>query len=171
VTAILYLNDVAAACGGATVFPLANAEDDSPALASARRLMGAGLAHTRGARGSSGLVGSNEDDAALLELAMGEIQGVRIQPQIGRLCVFFTRNSKGEIDPRSWHGGERLSGSPDDHESTDKHILTLFKEVHYGQPHPVVFETSLEGYLAPQIAAQRRFLTILASSHAPYFIP
>ena len=97
---------------------------------------------------------------------------LRIQPRAGRLMIFFSRTDDGEIDPRSWHGGERLrppahgpAGSADDDEQ-EKHILTLFKQVHYkGEllpwPHGCGGQ-SLESYLAPQIAQQRRHLAALA---------
>jgi hypothetical protein len=60
--------------------------------------------------------------------------GLRVQPVTGRLCVFFSRTADGGVDPRGWHGGERLRGSPRQEASTsqpptEKRIMTLFKEV------------------------------------------
>lgn len=170
VTVILYLNDVPAECGGATVFPLANAQDIDPALTAAKRLMGEQIAHTRGAAGSIGVMISHEADASLLEHSVADRhRGLRIQPQAGRLCIFFSRDDNGEIDPRSWHGGERLRNNGGN-SATDKHILTLFKEVHYGKLHSETYDTSFEEYLAPQIAEQRLALQRLAQTHAGYFV-
>jgi len=176
VTVILYLNDVPPECGGATVFPLANAHHDDPALGAARRLLKDGLAHTRGAAGSKGVLESREADALLLErtvgLDLGTSCGLRVQPQAGRLCIFFSRTADGEVDARSWHGGERLVRGLGE-ETTEKRILTLFKEVYYGELRPDTFETetSFEAYLAPQIAEQRQALQVLAQSHASFFVP
>jgi 2OG-Fe(II) oxygenase superfamily len=170
VTVILYLNDVAAECGGATVFPLANAKDHNPVLTAARRLMVDQIAHTRGAAGSTGVMVSHEADASLLEGSVADTErGLRIQPQAGRLCIFFSRDAHGEIDPRSWHGGERLRNNVGN-VATDKHILTLFKEVYYGTLRPETYDTSFEQYLAPQIAEQRTALQHLAQTHAGCFV-
>jgi hypothetical protein len=176
VTAILYLNDVKSECGGATVFPLANAKDDDPALVAAKRLLEDRIAHTRGAAGSTGFVmPSQEADALLLEQTVGASpsrSGLSIQPQAGRLCVFFSRTADGEVDPRSWHGGERLKRDFEcGDKTTEKRILTLFKEVYYGKLHPETYDTSFEAYLAPQIAEQRQALQVLAQSHASFFVP
>jgi hypothetical protein len=86
----LYLNDVPADCGGATVFPLANAEARDPLLIAARRLMDDRISHTRGSAGSMGIMAPHEEDASLLERSVADRQrGLRIQPQAGRLCIFF----------------------------------------------------------------------------------
>jgi hypothetical protein len=188
VTAILYLNDVPSECGGATVFPLANAKADDPAFAAAQRLLGDRIAHTRGAAGSTGHVRpSQEADAGLLERTVGDMsRGLRIQPQAGRLCIFFSRTADGAVDARSWHGGERLLRNNNnnnndsnleresDTTSTEKRILTLFKEVCYGASllRPDTYDdASFEAYLAPQIAEQRQALQVLAQSHACFFVP
>ena len=120
-----------------------------------------------------------EADAALIEsVAKGAAKGggLSIQPQAGRLLVFFSRMDDGEIDPWSWHGGGRLVEAVvedgEDSDVVEKEILTLFKEVSYGvtQEHPLTFEgSSFEKYLSPQVAEQRRALLALAESHAPYF--
>jgi hypothetical protein len=124
-----------------------------------------------------------EEDAALLESVMASTPaddtsatGLHIQPQAGRLLVFFSRLENGEIDPRSWHGGERLkplSVSSSSSEVIEKKIVTLFKEVSYGTipEHPLGSDddASFEKYLSPQISEQRRFLIALAESHAPFF--
>jgi hypothetical protein len=194
VTAILYLNDVASECGGATLFPLANAPADDPALAAAQRLLDDRIAHTRGAAGSTGhVLPTQEADASLLERTVADrSRGLRIQPQTGRLCIFFSRTADGAVDARSWHGGERLLRNNNNNNNnnnleeredrdtttsttttTEKRILTLFKEVCYGTVHPDTYDddTSFEAYLAPQIAEQRQALQLLAQSHACFFVP
>ncbi|KAL3942397.1 MAG: hypothetical protein SGBAC_003391 [Bacillariaceae sp.] len=189
VTIILYLNDISDECGGATVFPLANAKDKDPVMVAATRLLNDDIAHTRGPRAtlSDGISLSTDRraDASLLEASVGTIDapGLRVQPQAGRLCIFFSRLENGDIDPRSWHGGERLlcqqqlqksSSSKEMAGSdgvTEKRILTLFKEVYYAgnDARPDSYETTFENYLAPQIKDQRRFLQALAESHEQYF--
>ena len=190
VTLILYLNDVPVECGGATAFPLAGVEDGDLLLEAFTRLLKKGVGHTRGRAPEEGspsssnsnngeygvLLPSQEADALLLEEQQqtSSRRGVRVAPQAGRLCIFFSRTADGEIDPRSWHAGERLIGQVgDDHTVTEKQILTLFKEVSYGASiqHPEEYDTtSFENYLAPQIAAQREALQALARSHASYFL-
>jgi hypothetical protein len=171
VTAILYLNDISPECGGATIFPLANVAEADPAFAAAQRLLGQQIAHTRGSASSSGILPAHQADARLLEARVGTSDGLRIQPEAGRLCIFFSRMDNGQIDPRSWHGGERLCPElfVDGETAIEKRILTLFKEVHYGKSHPGEYETTFESYLAPQINEQRRMLQALAQSHAQFF--
>ena len=81
--------------------------------------------------------------------------------------IFFSRTDDGEIDPWSWHGGENIRAphvtdaqhTTDTHAApavTEKHIMTLFKEVHYKGdmlrwPYGCGGQ-SFESYLAPQIA-------------------
>lgn len=195
VTAILYLNDVPEECGAGTVFPLAGADSDDARLQASRRLLREEICHTRGSAyqledgsdggsggsGAATLTPTQEADAALLEsvestTASGE--GLRIQPQAGRLLIFFSRMDDGQIDPRSWHGGERLlpaeleSGTPSS-AVVEKKIVTLFKEVSYGTTpeHPPSFvgRDAFEKYLATQVSEQRRSLKALAESHAPFF--
>jgi hypothetical protein len=121
------------------------------------------------------------------------------QPRAGSLLIFFSRTADGEIDPRSWHGGERLRPPPSltseavlpVHASeatpnasavteiiteiiTEKRILTLFKEVDYAHtlrwPAGCGSQT-FENYLAPQIAEQRRHLQELADVYAGQKVP
>jgi len=182
VTAILYLNDVDPECGGATIFPLADAPADGPAVVAATSLLAARVTHTRGAVTAGGVVpAARVADAALLEQRVGE-RVLRVQPQAGRLCIFFSRGSDGAIDPQSWHGGERLRDAPHADDgggggggeggATEKHILTLFKEVHYGADGPAwdaaSSTDSFEAHLAPQVAQQRSYLEELAQAHTKY---
>jgi len=194
VTAILYLNDISEECGGATVFPLAGAKSDDPRLHASKRLLLDQIAHTRGSAYSAAttdgaMTPAREADAALIESVAGTSRtgtGLQIQPQTGRLLLFFSRMDDGEIDPWSWHGGGRLkepvvhtvveddsdSDSSEKSPVIEKKILTLFKEVSYGatQDHPLAFEgTTIEEYLSPQVAEQRRGLQALAEAHAPFF--
>ena len=161
VTCILYLNDVPEKCGGATVFPLARTLLDDPALAAARRLLDHKISHTR----SREIVDLGlEEDARLLESRVetnfpdnpDTNTVIRIQPKAGRLLVFFSRDSKGQEDPRAWHSGGRIQQGTNG-ASTEKRILTLFKEVDYPVP-PRRDECTFEAYLAPQIERQRKWL-------------
>eukprot|EP00978_Attheya_sp_CCMP212_P042001 scaffold248791_cov44-Attheya_sp.AAC.1 len=206
VTAILYLNDLPEECGAGTLFPLAGAKSNDPRLHASQRLLMDEICHTRGSayhledgsEDSDGnqvrtfLTPTQEADAVLLEsvasttTATGE--GLRIQPQAGRLLLFFSRMDDGEIDPRSWHGGERLipvPSTPSSSSSTlatststtpavvEKKIVTLFKEVSYGTTpeHPISFfgDDTFEKYLSSQVSEQRRSLKALAESHATFF--
>ena len=166
VTAILYLTDVAEDAGGATCFPLAGLDAGHAALEAADRLLAAGVMHTRGERGSSGLTGTSQVDAATLEgLEHGEM--LRVQPVAGKLCIFFSRTDDGEVDPAAWHGGEELLASVD--ENRVKRICTIFKELDYeGKPRAETYEAS---YGAPQISRQRQHLLGIARNHAQFFEP
>lgn len=163
VTCILYLNDVPEECGGATVFPLARTLPGDPALAAACRLLDQKLSHTRSR--SCATLGL-EADARVIETRVGTdfIQrpdtdtALRIQPRAGRLLIFFSRDEKGREDPRTWHAGERIQAGRNG-EMTEKRILTLFKEVDYeGIPDPGQGETTFEGFLAPLVEKQRKWL-------------
>ena len=171
VTCILYLNGVVH--GGATWFPLAETSTSTPTTTSAKhnnnnqglvvaaseRLLAAKIGHTRscGTVRRSGAV--RQADGDLLEHCCcaddddgdhHRVRGIKVQPQAGRLLVFFSRTATGEEDVRAWHGGERLLEGAD-----DKHILTLFKQVDYGPAkYPSQAETTFEGYLAPQVTEQ-----------------
>mmetsp|Transcript_8943 Transcript_8943/g.20149 ORF Transcript_8943/g.20149 Transcript_8943/m.20149 type:complete len:451 (+) Transcript_8943:96-1448(+) len=94
---------------------------------------------------------------------------LRVQPKVGRLCIFFTRLQDGSVDPLSWHGGERIRDPPPPpavllerptgRSVTEKHILTLFKEVDYAGRaagvSPPETEETLESYFAPFVKIQR----------------
>lgn len=161
VTCILYLNDVPEGCGGATVFPLARTLPDDPALAAARRLLDRKISHTRSreivdlglaedARRLESRVGANFPDNPDTNTA------IQIQPKAGRLLVFFSRDSEGQEDPRAWHSGGRIRQGKNG-ATTEKRILTLFKEVDYPAP-PKQDACTFEAYLAPQIRKQRKWL-------------
>eukprot|EP00545_Synedropsis_sp_CCMP1620_P009329 CAMPEP_0119028606 /NCGR_PEP_ID=MMETSP1176-20130426/39184_1 /TAXON_ID=265551 /ORGANISM="Synedropsis recta cf, Strain CCMP1620" /LENGTH=392 /DNA_ID=CAMNT_0006984779 /DNA_START=45 /DNA_END=1223 /DNA_ORIENTATION=+ len=175
-TAILYLNDVPTECGGATLFPLARVFDNDPVLSASKRLLHEKIGHTRscGVVRKSGV--NREADAQLLESRVGShflknpsAEGaIRVQPQAGKLLLFFSRTASGMEDPRSWHGGERLRHAPrDNNESSvgatmEKRILTIFKQVDYGSQQPDLAESSLETYLSHQIQTQSQSLLRLS---------
>lgn len=76
-----------------------------------------------------------------------DTMGIRITPQKGRLCIFYSWDDDGHVDPRSFHGGEAIfkKAFSSKHTSTtmapfttsntntktmpDKALLTFFKEV------------------------------------------
>ena len=184
VTCILYLNDVPEECGGATVFPVARAlsKNKDPALQAAQRLLDHSMSHTKsreiitlGLEDEARLLESRIDSNCVANPTTGT--AIRVQPKAGRLLVFFSRDDQGRPDPRTWHAGERIRPHPTDGSVTEKRILTLFKEVDYTEPQvdlstgggaaaeAVVVvsrrqeqECTLEAYLAPQVAAQRKWL-------------
>jgi hypothetical protein len=167
VTCILYLNNVPEDCGGATVFPLGRALPNDPALAASRRLLQEKIPHTRSrAVDTAGL----QEEAHLLESRVGcdhlndpsTDTAIKIQPKAGRLLIFFSRDSSGHEDPRAWHAGERLVADKDGRPA-EKRILTLFKEVDYGQEREhFQVQSTLEGYLAPMVGDQRDLLQEMA---------
>jgi hypothetical protein len=207
VTAILYLNDVPEECGAGTLFPLAGVKSTDPRFHASKRLLMDEMYHTRGSapqledgsrKDGDGntvrtfLTPTQEADAVLLESVVASTtntatgEGLRIQPQAGRLLLFFSRMDDGEIDPRSWHGGERLIPVPSTASTSatstststtpavvEKKIVTLFKEVSYGTTpeHPLSFfgDDTFEEYLSLQVSEQRRSLKALAESHAIFF--
>ena len=185
VTCILYLNDVPEECGGATVFPVARAlsKNKDPALQAAQRLLDHSMSHTKsreiitlGLEDEARLLESRIDTNCVANPTTGT--AIRVQPRAGRLLVFFSRDDQGRPDPRTWHAGERIRPHPTDGSVTEKRILTLFKEVDYTEQQvdlstggaaaaaaeAVVVsrrqeqECTLEAYLAPQVAAQRKWL-------------
>ncbi|MGK3735462.1 MAG: hypothetical protein ACI8RD_005883 [Bacillariaceae sp.] len=178
VTCILYLNDVPEHCGGATVFPIARALPNDPALQASRRLLIQKASHTR-----SKIVqdtNTNTKDALLLESRIGTNftmhsdtdTAIRIQPKAGRLLVFFSRYANGEQDPRTWHSGERIhddnNNNNNDSSTTKKRIINLFKQVDYGDKEPPTQGLNiLEDFLAPQIHEQRNWLQALALTKTP----
>jgi hypothetical protein len=76
-----------------------------------------------------------------------DIMGIRITPQKGRLCIFYSWGDDGRVDPRSFHGGEAIFKKPlsTNHATStmarfstsntntkmipEKALLTFFKEV------------------------------------------
>ena len=144
----------------------ADAVEADLGLCASRTLLGEQVTHTRQTMAPSSLSNS--------ELLEGRIDDsvLRIHPRAGRLMIFFSRTADGEIDSRSWHGGERLRDATQPAVArTEKHIMTLFKEVHY-EDHMLPWpygcgDQSFESYIAPQIAQQRRHLEALAEAQ-PY---
>ena len=48
--------------------------------------------------------------------------GINVQPEKGKLVLFYSRNFDGQIDPYSWHGGAIVAG-------TGKWTMQKFKEI------------------------------------------
>jgi len=123
-TALVYLTSVSD--GGETVFPAAICDRSSTggeqmAVEAARQLLNLGFDHTDRALAKAGEAESAAN--ALLEAAlMGT--GLRVSPEEGTVCVFWTRQNDGEIDPHSWHGGAPLPCG-----DAMKCTLQKFKEV------------------------------------------
>ncbi|CAB9510246.1 expressed unknown protein [Seminavis robusta] len=176
VTCILYLNTIPEECGGATVFPLARALPNDPALLASQRLLDENISHTNSrAVQEAGLTA----EANLLESRIGtnyaantgDQTAIKIQPKAGRLLIFFSRTATGHQDPRAWHSGERIVSSRSSARITEKRILTLFKEVAYtdkpGEANPGVAQTTFEGYLAPLIQQQQQWLQRKANEGSP----
>jgi len=131
-TAIIYLTDVAEGCGGSTVFPLAEGPGFCPevehfeALQAASDLLDKSIDHTdRALVRDQGGPEAKVLAQRLVERGEDGTAGVSVRPQKGSMAIFWTRNDQGEIDPYSWHGGERLLGSKD----VQKCTLQKFKEI------------------------------------------
>ena len=124
-TALLYLCDVADGCGGETIFPLCSIESPKDPLAkAARALLVAGCTHTR--RAPEELIGEARSlRLAALRTAAGAKSntGIAVQPQRGRLLLFFSRDDHGEVESLSWHGGADVHGGG------EKWTLQRFAEV------------------------------------------
>jgi len=126
-TAIVYLSSVPS--GGETVFPAAvssrdglPSEEEERALEAAGRLLELGIDHTDKAlqAGPSAVAVAQE----LLEVSKCSSAGVRVAPEEGSVCIFWTRLDDGEIDRHSWHGGAPVPGG-----DAWKWTLQKFKEV------------------------------------------
>ena len=110
VTCILYLNDLPAECGGATIFPLARAAKAVPQgahVSTAEAMLREQCTHTRspvtptvtGIRVEGGVPKALETQVAQLE-ELGEPVDesvVRVQPEAGSLCIFFSRLDDGHV--------------------------------------------------------------------------
>lgn len=124
-TAIIYLSSVPK--GGETVFPVAigeglPSEDEERAVEAAGQLLDHDLDHTDKADASC----SPTVQAAARDLlgAAAAGSGIKVQPEEGSVCVFWTRQDDGEIDRHSWHGG-----APVPEGEAWKWTLQKFKEV------------------------------------------
>lgn len=102
-TVIIYLSSVSD--GGETVFPAAVSdnlptEDEEVAVEAAGRLLSLGIDHTDRAETREAASAAKE---LLNAASMGT--GLKMKPEEGSACVFWTRRDDGEIDCHSWHGG------------------------------------------------------------------
>jgi len=123
-TAIIYLSSVVSG-GGETVFPAAvgdgfPSEEEERAVEAAGTLLELGIDHTDRTRNGRGC-----DAAQELLQAAAEGTGLRVTPEEGMACVFWTRQDDGEIDRHSWHGGAPIPQG----NSEWKWTLQKFKEV------------------------------------------
>eukprot|EP01118_Nematostelium_gracile_P010018 TRINITY_DN3405_c0_g1_i2.p1 TRINITY_DN3405_c0_g1~~TRINITY_DN3405_c0_g1_i2.p1 ORF type:complete len:270 (-),score=52.31 TRINITY_DN3405_c0_g1_i2:123-932(-) len=118
-TALVYLNTLPKEHFGHTCFPFAGADEKSPVIQSSRYLLKSDIHHTiRASAGPSSITG-----AAKRMVNFSNLQhGVQVEPQVGKLILFYTRDQNGDIDPFSWHGGVDVLG-------TGKWTMQLFKEV------------------------------------------
>lgn len=121
-TAIIYLSSVAVdLTGGETIFPAAlrlnheglPSEEEEVAMDAAGRLLELGLDHTDKALVQPELLGAKIAEGAsaakeLLAAAKPGGPGLRVKPEEGTVCIFWTRQDDGEIDRFSWHGGAPL---------------------------------------------------------------
>jgi len=124
-TAIIYLSSVPS--GGETVFPAAIAdglpsEDEERAVEAAGQLLDFGLDHTD--RAMAGRSGAAKAAATDLLAAAAAGTGLKVKPEEGAVCIFWTRQDDGEIDRHSWHGG-----APVPEGEAWKWTLQKFKEV------------------------------------------
>lgn len=116
-TAIIYLSTLGAGVtGGETVFPVAldPQVEGPPDEASERVIEAAGelldlnLDHTDKALHADETLKAREAATDLLAAADAATTGIRVKPEQGSMCVFWTRQDDGEIDRFSWHGGAPL---------------------------------------------------------------
>jgi len=114
-TGICYLTAVPEGAGGATNLPLADADDDDGMLVAARELVEANVHH----------VAAVEHDACgMLSESTEGGGGVRVQPKLGQLLLFYGRDDSGKVDPRSWHRADPIYG-----DDAVKGIAVFLKEV------------------------------------------
>lgn len=125
-TGIVYLATFPPECDGCTVFPCAR-KGKAPAreLPSARELLAAGCHHTLACGGASAA-------SQALHRAATEHTGIDLAPVAGRLCIFFSRDHNGRVEPASFHGGAAVTCSPPPREDglpRGKWTMQIFKEV------------------------------------------
>lgn len=120
VTALCYLNDVPHRRGGSTCFPAAAADKCNALHTAAAHLIGNGVHHT-GAALRQEQDEALFDDACTLVSAAARLAdlddaapvsrlrpGLRLQPIAGSLCLFWSLDDDGRLDPTSIHGGARV---------------------------------------------------------------
>ncbi|CAK0839484.1 unnamed protein product [Prorocentrum cordatum] len=116
--------------GGETVFPVALRPgaargEEAPGLAAAaQELLDLGVDHTDKAKVGQGGPAAAAAAQRLLAAARRTDAGVRVAPEEGTVCVFWTRLDDGEVDCHSWH-----AGAPVPKGDNWKWTLQKFKEV------------------------------------------
>eukprot|EP00933_Yihiella_yeosuensis_P080969 TRINITY_DN94497_c0_g1_i1.p1 TRINITY_DN94497_c0_g1~~TRINITY_DN94497_c0_g1_i1.p1 ORF type:complete len:494 (-),score=111.07 TRINITY_DN94497_c0_g1_i1:22-1503(-) len=131
-TAIIYLTSVGSGhTGGETIFPAAlplggeslPSEDEERAIDAAGQLLELGIDHTDKAlrvdaspNEKAGIEAAND----LLKAAAPGGTGLRVSPEQGSVCIFWTRQDDGEIDRFSWHGGGPVVNDPSSRASSSK---------------------------------------------------
>jgi len=120
-TAIIYLSSLTEGLsGGETIFPAAlplseglPTEDEEEAIDAAGCLLDLGLEHTDKALNvpASDILSPAQSAKAveaatkLLQAASPAGTGLRVKPEEGSVCIFWTRQDDGEVDRFSFHGG------------------------------------------------------------------
>lgn len=119
-TAILYLSTTCDG-SGATIFPCVSA--NAPAIQAGTDMLASGVYHTDHAQSDP----SVRDSARVLLEASdnGNSDALFVVPKVGKLCIFFTCDDKGQCDPASWHGAGTVSPQT----TTSKWTLQCFKEI------------------------------------------
>jgi len=138
-TAIVYLATLDEEADGCTVFPCARrGKAPAPAHDAAAKLLRAGHEHTLA-------VPCTHEDVKILHRSALDDAALNLEPKVGRLAVFFSRDHNGKVDPASWHGGAAVLQDPSTSHPglpKGKWTMQIFKEV------PRDAHCSIEAYAA-----------------------
>jgi hypothetical protein len=121
-TVLIYLSTVPTECGGATVFPCAQAKDEI--IQAGERLVNYGITATSDAC-SIQVKQNNEVDVEMINGTVeaatiinnvkcningdGDGGGIYCTPVVGKAVQFYNVTEAGEPDHKSWHGGLSIS--------------------------------------------------------------
>ena len=122
-TVLVYLNDVHDTDGGETVFPVANAS--AGIQSAAGELAKAGVHHTFDKCDDKPRLAAATKivNAQAEKVAKGD-GGIKVAPQRGAACVFYTMGPSGAIDGASFHFGASVMAP-----CAGKWTLQFFKEI------------------------------------------